>query len=122
MHAFLTAPLRGFALAAACWSAGTALAAPPAPPSAAPMSGDPLDVTAPVPPLPDIDAFAGYQSFRDEPVAPWRDSNAAVAPRESMQPRQHHGEHRHDRSPGPARSPDPHRAGDHDHRHHGAPE
>ncbi|TWG85958.1 hypothetical protein L602_002200000130 [Cupriavidus gilardii J11] len=93
MLAFLTARLQGLALAAVCCAAGAALAAPP-PPTALTMAGDPLDAAAAVPPLPDIDAFAGYQSFRDEPVASWRDSNAAVAPRPRGGMPDGHGDHR----------------------------
>lgn len=100
MLAFLTARLQGLALAAVCCAAGAALAAPP-PPTALTMAGDPLDAAAAVPPLPDIDAFAGYQSFRDEPVASWRDSNAAVAPRPRGGMPDGHGDHggAHDHHP-----------------------
>lgn len=39
---------------------------------------DPTDPRAKVPPLEYRSAFAGYQSFADEKVAPWRDSNEAL--------------------------------------------
>lgn len=39
---------------------------------------DPTDPRAKVPPLEYRSAFAGYQPFADEKIAPWRDSNDAL--------------------------------------------
>ncbi|MGO4326606.1 hypothetical protein AB4Z48_19755 [Cupriavidus sp. 2TAF22] len=74
-------------MAAACLLLGPALS------SAQPGSGasanaasspaapaDPLDPGAPVPSLPSLDVLAGYLPFQAQAVAPWRQTNAQVAP------------------------------------------
>jgi hypothetical protein len=53
------------------------------------------DTTAPAtqaPPLEYRSAFAGYSSFRDEPLAPWRDANETV--KEAAEPAHEHRGHR----------------------------
>ncbi|WP_454726117.1 MULTISPECIES: hypothetical protein [Cupriavidus] len=69
-------------------AAGTsaAISAPTSAPTSAPIPahaatpGDPLDPGAAVPPLPSPDVLAGYLPFQAQPVAPWRQTNAEVAP------------------------------------------
>jgi len=39
----------------------------------------PADPAAPVPAMKHESAFSGYSSFREEPLAPWRDVNDEVA-------------------------------------------
>jgi len=62
-------------IAVMIWSAHAPLAA--AQPAA--LHPDPADPGAPAPMLQYESAFKGYRSFRDTPLAPWRDVNDEVA-------------------------------------------
>ncbi|MBM3343425.1 MAG: hypothetical protein FJY56_15150 [Betaproteobacteria bacterium] len=63
------------ALCAAAWAAPMAHAAQPAP--AAPATA-PTEAGARVPPIHYDSAFSGYQSHREQKLAPWREANDEV--------------------------------------------
>ena len=89
-----------FVLAAT--AAGTALAQAPRP--------DPSSPRGKAPPLEYRSAFDGYQAFKDEPQAPWRESNEAV--KDEGGAHAGHGQAAADEKPAP-KPPSPGDHGDH---------
>ncbi len=61
--------------------AAPAQAAHLAPPADATAPADPVDAKVPVPGALYRSPFAGYRSYSDPPIAPWRDSNELVRQR-----------------------------------------
>ncbi len=61
-------------------------------PAADPL--DPMNPGAPVPALPDIAPLAGYIPYQAPKVAPWRQSNADVAPARQGRTADAHAGHR----------------------------